>query len=289
MRSTSYIYPNATLTNAQAATYNSEGFEIGVHPLVASCPTAPMTEAELGTFYDTQLASFQAKYTSLAPQVSSRTHCVYWPDWASNAKVELARGIRLDANYYHYPGPWIGAKPGFMNGGGFPMRFADLDGTQLDIYQQNTNLTDESTTYFSTSINALLDNAIGAPGYYGAFGSEHAHRRSGSARGRRDHRRRGAGSQRPADLLPAAVQWVDGRNGSTIRGLNWSGGTFTFVTTVGAGANGLQTMLPLQGLTGTLTGITRGGSPVTYTVQTIKGIQYAMFTAVTATFVATYA
>ena len=85
------------------------------------------------------------------------------------------------------------------------------------------------------------------------------------------------------------LDWVDGRNSSTIRGLSWSSGTFTFVTTVGAGANGLQTMLPIQGRTGTLTGITRAGSPVTYTVQTVKGIQYAVFTAVTATFVATYA
>ena len=85
------------------------------------------------------------------------------------------------------------------------------------------------------------------------------------------------------------LDWVNGRNSSTIRGLNWSGGTFTFVTTVGAGANGLQTMLPLQGPAGTLTGITRGGSPVSYTVQTIKGIDYAMFTALSATFVATYA
>ena len=67
------------------------------------------------------------------------------------------------------------------------------------------------------------------------------------------------------------LDWVDGRNSSTIRGLSWNAGTFTFVTTVGAGANGLQTMLPIQGPTGTLTGITRAGSPVTYTVQTIKG------------------
>ena len=34
----------------------------------------------------------------------------------------------MDANYYHYPSSWIGAKPGFLNGGGFPMRFADVDG-----------------------------------------------------------------------------------------------------------------------------------------------------------------
>jgi hypothetical protein len=65
--------------------------------------------------------------------VSSRTHCVYWPDWASNAKVELAHGIRMDANYYHYPSSWLANKPGFLNGGGFPMRFADLDGTPIDV------------------------------------------------------------------------------------------------------------------------------------------------------------
>ena len=82
--------------------------------------------------------------------------------------------------------------------------------------------------------------------------------------------------------------WVDGRNGSTIRGLAWNAGTFTFVTTVGAGATGLQTMLPVQGPSGTLTAITRAGSPVTYTVLTIKGVQYAVFDAATASYQATY-
>ena len=92
------------------------------------------------------------KYTSVPAPASSRTHCVYWPDWASNAKVELAHGIRMDANYYHYPPTWIGGKPGFLNGGGFPMRFADLDGTTIDVYQQNTNVTDETTQAFGTEI-----------------------------------------------------------------------------------------------------------------------------------------
>ena len=48
-------------------------------------------------------------------------------------------------------------------------------------------------------------------------------------------------------------------------------------------------MLPTQGPTGTLSAITRAGNPVPYTVQTIKGIQYAFFTAATATYQATYA
>ena len=84
------------------------------------------------------------------------------------------------------------------------------------------------------------------------------------------------------------LDWTDGRNASTIRGLNWSAGTFTFVTTAGAGANGLQTLLPTQGPTGTLSALTCGGSPRAYTVQTIKGIQYAMFDTITGTCQATY-
>ena len=63
---------------------------------------------------------------------------------------------------------------------------------------------------------------------------------------------------------------------------------FTFTTAVGTGANGLQTLLPTQGRSGSLTSVTCGGSPTTYTVQTIKGVQYAMFSAVTGTCQATY-
>ena len=84
------------------------------------------------------------------------------------------------------------------------------------------------------------------------------------------------------------LDWVDGRNNSTIRSMTWSAGTFTFTTTLGAGANGLQTMLPTQGPTGTLSALTCSGSPRTYTLQTIKGIQYAMFDTVTGTCQATY-
>ena len=47
-------------------------------------------------------------------------------------------------------------------------------------------------------------------------------------------------------------------------------------------------MLPTQGPTGTLTTITRNNTPVPYTTQTIKGIQYALFTTTTATYQATY-
>ena len=170
VRSTSYVYPDSALSNAQAGAYVGEGFELSLHTLVASCPTAPMSQAALGAFFDDQLTRFRAKYTIVPAPVSSRLHCVFWPDWAATAKVELARGLRMDANYYHFPASWIGPKNGFMTGGGFPMRFADTDGALIDVYQAHTNLNDEATTAYGTAIASLLDKALGPEGYYGAFG-----------------------------------------------------------------------------------------------------------------------
>ena len=288
VRSTSYIYPSTPLSNAQAAGYLADGFEIGLHPLILSCPPNAISESELGAYFDSQLLQWQAKYTSLPSPVSDRIHCVFWPGWITSAKVELAHGMRMDANYYHYPDTWIGAKPGFLNGGGFPMRFADTDGSMLDVYQSNTNMDDEANQSYPATVNALLDNALGPNGYYGVFGTnmhtdyatdnpmEDAIVSSAQARGV------------PVISYKQLLDWTDGRNASTIRGLSWNAGSFNFTTTVGSGAVGLQTMLPTQGPTGTLSALTCGGAPVSYNVTTIKGIQYAMFDTITGSCQAIY-
>jgi hypothetical protein len=288
IRATSYIFPDSVLTNAQAAAYLADGFEIALHPMVGSCPTTVLTPTQLANAFDTQLAQFQAKYTSLPPPATSRTHCVYWPDWASTAKIEAARGIRMDGNYYHYPASWIGSKPGFLNGGGFPMRFADTDGTLIDTYQENTNMVDEAGQVYPATVDTLLDNALGPNGYFGAFGLNiHTDNPAPNA----DDEAIVASAQArgvPIISYKQLLDWVDGRNNSTIRALSMAGGTLTFSTTVASGANGLQTVLPTQGPSGTLSALSCGGSPVSYSLQTIKGIQYAMFDAVTGTCAATY-
>ncbi len=288
VRSTSYLYTSASLTNAQAASYVSQGFEVAHHVEFGSCPALPVDLEDIAASFDSQLQAFAAKYSSVPAPVSSRTHCVFWPDWASHPKMEQARGIRLDANYYHFPASWIGAKPGFMNGGGFPMRFADLDGTQIDVYQQNTNMTDESGQAYPATVTALLDNAVGTNGYYGVFGAnmhtDNPAPHAGAEAIVAAAQARGV----PVISYKQLLDWVDGRNSSTIRSMDWDAGVFTFTTTVGNGARGLQTMLPTQGPTGTLSALTCDGSPKPFTVQTIKGIQYAMFDAVTGTCRAIY-
>src|SRR5439155_1332784 len=47
IRATSWIFPNNPVTNEQAAQYVAQGFEIALHPVVASCPTTVITDAQL--------------------------------------------------------------------------------------------------------------------------------------------------------------------------------------------------------------------------------------------------
>ncbi|MGL4621782.1 MAG: DUF4082 domain-containing protein, partial [Chroococcidiopsis sp.] len=131
VRGTSYIYPNTPISNAQAAAFTADGFEVGLH-VNTNC--ANYTPTSLQTFYTQQLNAWSARFPSVPASPSQRHHCGVWSDWATASKVELSQGIRLDTNYYFWPPNWVGDRPGFFTGSGMPMRFADLNGTLIDVY-----------------------------------------------------------------------------------------------------------------------------------------------------------
>ncbi len=183
IRGTSYIYTASPLTSAQAAGYHADGFEIALHP---STSCSNNTQSQLNADIRDQLAAWRAKYASVPAPRTSRTHCVAWSDWASQPKVELTHGLRLDTNYYHYPSGWIGDKPGFMTGSGIPMRFADLDGTTIDVWQAHTHMNDEASQVYPLTSNALLDAAIGSRRLLRGVHGQHAHGLQSVARFGRD-------------------------------------------------------------------------------------------------------
>jgi hypothetical protein len=281
VRSTSYIYPASPLTNAQAASYISQGFEVALHVApggtnVLSC--VEWVPSQLDGIYVTQLLAFLSKYTSVPSPVTNRTHCVTWDDWATQPKVEAAHGITFDTNYYHYPGAWIGNKNGFMTGSGFPMKFADTDGTIIPEYQENTDLTDESGQTYPAAINSLLDGALGPNGYYGLFT---ANFHTDNAITPEHDATVPVAQTRGVPLISAkqGLDWTVGRNASNFTGFSWTGHVLHFTITAAAAANGLQAMVPAASSGGAVQSITRAGSSVAFTLQTIKGIQYATFTA----------
>ncbi|HEX8090495.1 MAG TPA: hypothetical protein VF762_16670 [Blastocatellia bacterium] len=284
VRATSYIYTNTPLTDAQAAAYNAEGFEIGLH-VNTNCDN--WTPASLESFFASQLSSWGAKYASLPAPVTNRTHCIAWSDWATEALVELSHGIRLDTNYYYWPGGWVNDRPGFFTGSGMPMRFADVEGGIIDVYQAATQMTDESGQAFPFTIDALLDRAVGAEGYYGVF-TANMHTDSVSSSGSESIVASALSRGVPIVSARQMLVWLDGRNRSSFGSIAWGANTLSFTVTASAGANGLTAMVPLTSGSGSLTGITRGAIPVAYTVETIKGVQYALFPATPGAYQASY-
>ncbi|HSC90581.1 MAG TPA: LamG-like jellyroll fold domain-containing protein [Gaiellaceae bacterium] len=286
IRSTSYVYPNSPLTNAQAQAYQTDGFEVALHPQTGQ-PCANWTPASLRTDYTTQLNAFKAKYTSAGTPVTSRTHCVAWSDWLTMAIVEGENGVRLDTNYYHYPGSWIGGVPGFMTGAGFPMRFVDTAGASVNVYMAHTFMTDESGQSYPATVNALLDGALGPNGYYGAF-TANMHTDNVSSPG--SDAIVSSAQARGVPIISAKqfLTWWEAREASTMRSFVWDGSALTLNVAAPAAANGLRMLIPRTAAGKTLAAVTRDGSAVAFTLDTIKGIEYAIVPASTGSYRASY-
>ncbi len=285
VRSTSYVFPNTPITDAQATSYSAAGFEIGLHALT-NC--ADWTDrAQLESFYSSQLDALADNFPSLPAPSTARTHCITWSDWATQPKVELENGMRLDTNYYYWPGSWVKDRPGMFTGSGMPMRFADLDGSTIDVYQAPTQMTDESEQTYPFTVDTLLDNALGPDGYYGVF-TANMHTDEAESAG--------------SDAIVAAAQargvpivsgrqmlnWLDGRNQSSFGSIDWAGNRLDFTIGHASGANGLRAMLPISSSAGNLARLEQGNAPVATTTETIKGIEYAFFDAATGSYTAHY-
>ena len=284
MRGTSYIYPSTPLTDADAAAYTADGFEVGLH-INTGC--ADFTPSTLHGFYNDQVASFRAKYASIPAPNTQRHHCIAWSDWSTGAQVELANGMRLDTSYYYWPPGWVKNVPGILTGSAMPMRFAAAGGALIDVYMAATQMTDESGQAYPFTIDTLLDRAVGPEGYYGVY-TVNAHT--------------DVAASTEADAVVASAQargvpivssrqmlvWLDGRNASSFTSMAWSGSALSFGIAPGLGANGLQAMLPTRFGNRVLGSITRAGSPVSFAVAGLKGVEYALFAGDGGSYVATY-
>ena len=274
IRSTSYVFPENALTNSQASTYASVGFEIGAH-ISSNC--ANWTPASLETFFSDQLADWSSKYSGIPAPITNRMHCIAWSDYATMPVVELRHGIRLDTNYYYWPSNWVNDKPGFFTGSGMPMRFADLQGNLIDVYQAATQLTDESGQTYPFTIDTLLDRAIGPEGYYGVF-TANAHTDAADTVESESIIRSARARGIPVVAARQMLDWLDSRNASRFTSLGWNNTTLDLTIAVGQGANGLTAMVPLLSNL-TVANVTRNSKAIAYSTRTVKGIPYAVFAA----------
>jgi hypothetical protein len=281
VRGTSFVFTGIPIPDDSVVYYQSQGFEIGLHPTTGCLNFTPTS---LNTDIISQLNSLKSSLPSLTSPVSNRTHCLPWSDWASQPKIESAFGIRFDVNYYYWPGSWLQNRPGMFTGSGMPMRFADLDGSIIDCYQSPTVITDESQMDISFHINTLLDNAINQ-GYYGVF-SMNMHTDSAIHTGSDAIIAAAQARQIPVVSAKQMLNWVDNRNETVFGQMTWLNSRLSF--TVTTSAHNLRAMVPANSADGSLIDVTENGISIPFTIQTIKGIPYGFFAASTNSYVAIY-
>jgi hypothetical protein len=296
VRATSYAYPSSPI--GTESFYQSRGFEIALHLTVdgSSCSDfgTPPEFHSLDAGLSDQLGDFASAFPGVSAPTTIRTHCIPWSDWDTQPKTDLAHGIRLNTDYYWFANDnWDQDLAGTFTGSGMPMRFAAADGSLIDVYQATTYSADDATnnpdTVVPAQMKTLIDNALGAKGYYGAF-TVIVHNDGPQAESAaRDQvvayaRSRGVSVISERQLLT----WLDGRDSSSFGSVDFGSGALTFTISASSAARGLQAMVPLDGSWGQLQTLTRAGSPVSFTTETIKGVDYAIFDATGGSYRATY-
>jgi hypothetical protein len=281
-RATALLSPGTDFSPTLAASRYAEGFEIGVH-FDTRCKNDD--NATLEKTIARQEEEFHRKYPVLPRQVSNRFHCVVWNGWTDTAAVARKFGIRFDMNYYNWPMPFLGGRPGFMTGSGFPMPFVNEDGQIIDIYQAPTELVNENGVPHSAGTAFVLDRALGEEQFFGAFVSHYDFTDSFAATLVAAARERGV----PLITASQMLAWLDGRNRSTFTNLRWNARTLTFDQHVARGAENAQVMLPYATTFGRLAAIRCGSQPMPFEVKKIKGLDYAFLPAFKGTCTAEYA
>lgn len=275
VRASHYLYTDSPLTTQRASQYVSYGFELGPHFSNNKLCDTFASLGDLSVNMTSSINNWQSVYPSLPAALSSRYHCYLWPNWDMLTLANAAHGIRYDLTSVAYPSQWVTGHSPMVTGSGMNMRLTDSVGNITDVRQGVTNF--DNVSAGSSEIAAALDNALGAKGYYGFFGSHYDMTEDYDRILFNAARSRGV----PLITSQEVVTWLDGRGSSNFATLSpLQGGHLRFTIAVGEGAENLRAMLPVHGGDGILVSLRHNGGTVVTTTKMVKGVEYAMFSAV---------
>ena len=295
-------------TLEEEAAWRAAGHEIGVH-MYGGGPEGAGAYDVLHEAYGKIVRDLKDKFGHGSR--TARNHSIDWTGWVDMAAIEAEFGTGMDVNFYHYLGS-KGAVPsgrtkksnfddpttsyGYFNGTGLPQRFIDAKGKILPIYQATTQWPDEwfadkgMTAEQTVQIITLMFEAA-EKGYYSAFVTNiHPPRYNGGGKDKitpvwphavwKYCRDKGIPSW-SAEML---LDFVEARNGATFENVTWHADpeqdtrrlSFDFQTPT-AGQD-LTIMIPRAWSDRILKSVTADGETMDLSTETVKGIEYGMFT-----------
>lgn len=148
---TFYLSIASEPTNNSVQTWRAQGHEFGIHPYAnRPDPYPPYNITNLTQGYEVYDTWWPTIYSSPKSR-TVRNHQIAWLGWTDAADLQVAHGIALDTDFYHW-GPWLqkgdGSWPhGYITGSGQPMKFIQASGTIINDYQLLTEIVDEQMVF----------------------------------------------------------------------------------------------------------------------------------------------
>ncbi len=273
-------------TVVEEAGWRARGHEVGVH--------AHGTDSDPNygvNSYTPIVNSLSAKFGHGSR--TSRNHTIDWVGWSEMAEFYEDAGTGMDFNYYHIP-YFLGSggtANGYFNGSGLAQRFSDENGVLLGVYQKLTEWPDEwfdnngmTATAAEGEVITMLDEAV-TRGFYSAFATNiHPVRYNNPS----DITSTWANALWAYCQTNGIPQWsgemyldfLMAREASTLDGFSWVVGapnsTLTFDFATPTADPDLTVMIPAEAAGATLIALERDTVPVTISIETIKGRDYAM-------------
>jgi hypothetical protein len=296
-------------TDTSVQAWRAQGHEFGIHPYAFhEDPYPPYNITNLTQGYEV----FDAWWSTTFSSPKSRTvrnHQIAWLGWTDGADLQVAHGIALDTNFYHW-GSWLqksdGSWPhGFFTGSGLPMKFVKSTGSVINTYQLLTELVDEHlvagagtppeaiSPQEAVNVSIELIDASQA-GYYSALMTQfHVDYYSTTQAWIAGTLTYADGLGIPMWNADTFLTFTEARHDAAYTDIAWNDltGTLTFGLSSSPGCpSTLTTLLPRTYNGRTLVSVNVDGSPVSFTNQPVRGVDMAFISTAggTHTFSAVY-
>ncbi|MEP7110469.1 MAG: hypothetical protein ABI760_20915 [Ferruginibacter sp.] len=296
---TLYIKEVELVSKKWTDTWTKKGFEISGHPDDTRQAVNPDWKT-MDSVYKTLISKLNSQY-SIPAMHTVTNHWFVWcgknedgtMDFAAQARIEEKNGIGLDCNYAHYDnnsnqGHFLGAfgtNQGNYTGSGLVMKFADVRGNIINVYQQLNNLYDQQYMEhkdqdgYYNCFKGLMDRSLDKEVY--SFISVRAHNNEyyfskipltksidyANSKGI------------PVWTEQKLLEFLRAKDEASFTDINWANSRLSFkIKSSLTHSNGLSCMVPYLYNGKKIKKITGNGAAQSYSIKTIKGFDYAMLT-----------
>ncbi len=274
-------------------------FEMAGHPNDTHQATAPDWNTMDSVLKELK-GRIKTKY-GIADLHTNTNHWFVWvgkhpddrPDHTAMAKLEDEHGMRLDCNYAHYDNGSkyghflgrLGTEQGNYTGSGLAMKFADMQGRTINVYQQLNNVYDQQYMenkdpdgYFN-AFKGLMDRSLEKDVFSYISVKAHNNEYHFSKIPLMNMLDYANSKKVPVWTEVNLLRFLQAKDEARFTEILWKNNELSFILKSGLShPNGITIMLPGAFGGRNIRSITEKDAAQTYRLQKIKGVEYAMLT-----------